>query len=97
MSTHSGPAPASLLVTPKRSTIQLAFAVIYIVWGVSYAVNRIMALQLPPLLAAGVRFALAGAWLTVIARTRGLALPQRPRDWRSVAAAAVLGVALAKA
>jgi drug/metabolite transporter (DMT)-like permease len=95
VSTHSGAARSgSALVTHSHTTIQLAFAVIYIVWGVSYAVNRIMALALPPLLAAGTRFALAGSLLTVIARTRGLALPQRPRDWRSIGAAAVLGVLL---
>jgi len=95
VSTHSGTAPASLLVTRSRATIQLAFGVLYIVWGVSYAANRIMALALPPLLAAGVRFALAGTWLTVIACTRGCALPRRPRDWLSVAAAAIFGVLLA--
>jgi drug/metabolite transporter (DMT)-like permease len=95
VSTHSGTAPASLLVTRSRATIQLAFGVLYIVWGVSYAANRIMALALPPLLAAGVRFALAGTWLTVIACTRGRALPRRPRDWLSVAAAAIFGVLLA--
>lgn len=47
----SDPAPtatASLLVTRSRSKIQLAFTVIYLVWGVTYAVNRIMALVLPP-------------------------------------------------
>ena len=54
-------APGSLLVTRSRSKIQLAFTVIYLVWGVTYAVNRIMALALPPFLAAGARFLLAGA------------------------------------
>ena len=84
----------SLFARRSRTAIQLAFAVIYIVWGVSYAVNRIMALNLPPLLAAGVRFMLAGTLLAAIARARGLALPRRRRDWQSLAAAAVLGVFL---
>ena len=84
----------SLLVTRSRPKIQLAFAIIYIVWGVTYAVNRIMALALPPFLAAGARFLLAGILLTVIARVRGLALPRSARAWRSVAAAAVLGIVL---
>ena len=43
---------SSPLVTHSRANIQLAFAVIYIVWGVTPAVNRIMALALPPLLIA---------------------------------------------
>jgi drug/metabolite transporter (DMT)-like permease len=91
------PAPTrtgSLLVTRSRSKIQLAFAVIYLVWGVTYAVNRIMALALPPFLAAGARFLLAGVLLAAIARWRGLRMPSNLRDWRSVAAAAVLGIVL---
>jgi drug/metabolite transporter (DMT)-like permease len=87
-------APASLLVTHSRGKVQLAFGVIYLVWGVSYAANRIMALALPPLLAAGVRFMLAGSLLTAVARARGLKLPGRRGDWLSVAAAALLGVVL---
>jgi len=85
---------ASLLVRRTRTTVQLAFAVIYVVWGVSYAVNRIMALALPPLLAAGVRFVLAGSLLTLVAQVRGLSLPHRARDWLAVGVAAVLGVVL---
>ena len=91
------PAPSvtgSLLVSRSRSNVQLAFTVIYVVWGVTYAVNRIMALALPPFLAAGARFLLAGIFLTAIARWRGLRMPGNLRDWRSVAAAAILGIAL---
>lgn len=95
MSGDPGSRPTgSLLITRSRAKIQLAFAVIYVVWGVTYAVNRIMALALPPFLAAGARFLLAGVFLAVIARARGLALPRSARDWRSVAAAAVLGIVL---
>jgi drug/metabolite transporter (DMT)-like permease len=96
VSTDTAPLPVtSPFAAPARRTIQLAFAVIYVVWGVSYAVNRIMALALPPLLAAGCRFLLAGSLLTCIAYARGLALPVRSRDWRIIGAAAVLGVLLA--
>lgn len=87
--------PASFFLTRRRSSVQLAFAVIYVVWGVSYAVNRIMALQLPPLMAAGVRFALAGSFLTVLARARGLSMPRGSRDWLSVSACAILGIGVA--
>ena len=82
----------ALLLTRTRQKTQLAFATIYIVWGVTYAVNRIMALALPPLLAAGVRFLLAAAVLLAFARWRGLALPRQGRDWRFLLAAALLGV-----
>lgn len=85
-------APAELLRTPRAARIQLAFAVIYVVWGVTPAVNRIMVLQLPPLLAAGARFAVAGTFLTALARARGLAMPKGPAEWHSLAVAAVLGI-----
>lgn len=77
-----------------RRKTQLAFATIYLVWGFTYAVNRIMALALPPLLAAGVRFLLAAALLLGFARWRGLALPRSRRDWRFLFGAALLGVVL---
>lgn len=85
-------ADSSLLLSRTRQKTRLAFATIYIVWGVTYAVNRIMALALPPLLAAGVRFLLAAGLLLAVARWRGLALPRRRRDWLFLLAAAVLGV-----
>ena len=85
----------SLFHRHSRASIRLAFAVVYVFWGVSYTVNRIMVLSLPPLLAAGARFALAGAVLAVIAATRRARWPQRPRDWLAVAVAAALGIALA--
>jgi drug/metabolite transporter (DMT)-like permease len=97
VSVEARPAPSGSLPFAHRSrtAVQLAFAVIYLVWGFTYAVNRIMALALPPLLAAGTRFMISGALLAVIARTRGVALPARRRDWYSIGATALLGVALA--
>jgi drug/metabolite transporter (DMT)-like permease len=86
--------PGSLLNTHSRARVRVAFGVIYLVWGTTYAANRIMALALPPVLAAGARFVLAGTLLAVVARARGLALPRGLRAWRAVVAAAVLGVAL---
>jgi drug/metabolite transporter (DMT)-like permease len=85
---------SSLLLTRTRQKTQLAFITIYIVWGVTYAVNRIMALSLPPLLAAGVRFLLAAGLLMAFARWRGLSLPRGRRDWLFLTAAALLGVVM---
>ncbi|MBV9619729.1 MAG: EamA family transporter [Gammaproteobacteria bacterium] len=85
---------AGLLQTSLRSRIRLAFAVIYLVWGVTYAVNRIMALNLPPLLAAGSRFLFAGGVLLLVARARGLALPSTGRDWALLTLAALLGITI---
>jgi drug/metabolite transporter (DMT)-like permease len=85
-------AGASLLRVRTRQKTRLAFMTIYIVWGMTYAVNRIMALSLPPLLAAGVRFLLAACILVAFARWRGLPLPRGRRDWRYLVAAALLGI-----
>lgn len=65
---------------------------IYTVWGVSYTVNRIMALSLPPLLAAGTRFVLAGGFLLLVTLARGLTLPRGWREWSILTLAAVLGI-----
>lgn len=53
-----------------------------------------MATELPPLLAAGVRFCFAGTLLTLILYRRGLSLPGRARDWRLAGAAALSGIVL---
>lgn len=94
MSTPARTARAAQPILSQRAAIQLAFAVLYIVWGVSYAANRIMALSLPPLLAAGVRFVLAGAFLVFVARARKLSFPRGAREWLSTAGAALLGIVI---
>ena len=48
-----------------------AMATIYIVWGSTYLAIRIMVETMPPLLGAGVRFAVAGAVFLAILRLRG--------------------------
>ena len=78
----------------RRRLVRYSFLTVYLVWGVSYAVGRIMATNLPPLLAAGVRFFFAGVLLTAIVYARRLSLPSRARDWRRAATAALLGVVL---
>lgn len=92
--TPAAPGAGSILVTRTRQKTRLAFVTIYIVWGVSFAVNRIMALALPPLLAAGSRFLLAACFLMGVAHWHGLKLPRSPRDWSFLTTAAVLGIVL---
>jgi drug/metabolite transporter (DMT)-like permease len=90
------PAPllATVFATRRRALVQASFATIYVVWGVSYAVGRIMATELPPLLAGGIRFCFSGTLLTLLVYASGLTLPTRARDWRLAAAAALLGIAV---
>jgi len=96
VATASAPAPplAALFATRHHRLVQACFVTIYLVWGVSYAVGRIMATELPPLLAGGIRFCFSGTLLTLLAHASGLPLPRRARDWRLVVAAALLGIAV---
>ncbi len=47
--------------------IWTGLAIIYVVWGSTYLAIRVMVETMPPLLSAGVRFAVAGAifWLAI--------------------------------
>jgi drug/metabolite transporter (DMT)-like permease len=85
-------AAGSLFERRERRLVRYAFLTVYVVWGVSYAVGRIMATNLPPLLAAGVRFLFAGVLLTTMVYARGLSLPARVSDWRRAGTAALFGV-----
>jgi drug/metabolite transporter (DMT)-like permease len=66
---------------------------VYIIWGTTYLGIRVSNETLPPLIAAGVRFALAGGVLYAITVRRGDVQGDRPgRDqWK---AAAIVGIAL---
>jgi len=72
-------------MSPARSSrvlLLLAFATIYVVWGSSYAATKFVVTDLPPLLAAGTRFTIAGLLLGLVAMLRGDRLPSGGREWR---------------
>ncbi len=73
----------------RRTRIVIAFAVIYVVWGSTFLATRWVVEEVPPFLAFGMRFALAGAMLLGVGKWRGEALP-RPRHWPALAAIGVL-------
>jgi len=66
----------------------LAFAIIYFVWGSTYLAIRVGVREVPPFLLAGIRFAIAGAFLFGWGRARGEAAPTR-REWRAAALLAI--------
>lgn len=72
-------APASITSPPSRGLLLLAFAAIFIVWGTTFLAIRYAVETIPPLLAAGMRHAVAGSVLFALAWLRGY----RPRrsDW----------------
>ncbi|HSW12273.1 MAG TPA: EamA family transporter [Solimonas sp.] len=73
----------------RSSSVALALATVYIVWGSSYLAIRVGMRDLPPFLFAGLRFCFAGALMLGWARWRGYKLPMQGADWRSIAVSAV--------
>ncbi len=65
--------------------IVAAMGMLYTVWGSTYLAIRVMVETIPPLLGAGLRFAIAGVVLAPIV------LRNRP-PWREVAGASLLGL-----
>jgi drug/metabolite transporter (DMT)-like permease len=63
--------------------VGLAYFAIYVLWGSTFLAIRTAVASIPPLLAAGVRFAIAGAILYGWALTSGVPQPSS-REWRNV-------------
>ncbi|NOT09296.1 MAG: EamA family transporter [Gemmatimonadales bacterium] len=63
----------------SRAGVFWSFAAIYIVWGSTYLAIRVMVASVPPFLAAGSRFLVAGGMLYAAARWRGVPAPPRRR------------------
>ena len=81
----------------QRSKVTLALAVIYLVWGTSYIATKVMVTDEPPLVAAGLRFTLAGTLLTAFAWWR-YGPPVLTRiELRHILAMAFLSVAFSNA
>jgi drug/metabolite transporter (DMT)-like permease len=72
----------SIMPAPKRISIILAFAGIYLIWGSTYLGILFAIRSIPPLFMAGTRFLLAGIILYSAARIAG-APRSRPVDWRT--------------
>jgi len=76
---------------PPQWKVWSALAAVYVIWGSTYLAIRVMVRDVPPLLGAGVRFAVAGAAMLAVLRARGV----RVRVTRAqLAAAAVVGILL---
>ncbi len=75
-------------INPGRGTgwmtIAGAFAAIYLIWGSTYLAIKIGLESLPPLLMAGLRFAVAGCLLYGWLRVRGVPRPSDRQWWSAV-------------
>ena len=67
---------------PKKISIILAFAGIYLIWGSTYLAILFAIQSIPPFLMAGSRFLLAGGIMYAIARFQGAPHPERS-TWRT--------------
>ena len=98
VSRHNGGVSSARRSRPSTAAVAVALLLVYVVWGSTYLAIAVMIETLPPLLAAGVRFATAGLLmlgaLYAIARLRRRDEPaERPTaaHWRT---AAVVGTLL---
>jgi len=66
-----------------------SLAAVYLIWSSTYLAIRIAVSDLPPLFSAGIRFAIAGGVMLVIAMRRGARIPAW-RDWLRVAPVGIL-------
>ena len=78
-------------VRAERWKLWTALGIVYLVWGSTYLAIRVMVRTMPPFLAGGLRFAVAGALLAAWLAWRGRSLRVRRRE---LAAAALLGASL---
>ncbi len=78
----SPPGPAMTADRPSRLLLIASFASVYVVWGSSFAATKLMVTGLPPFLAGGARFTVAGLLLMLLAMLLGQAVPRAAREWR---------------
>lgn len=75
------PAVATSVTSPSRTSLLLAFAAIYVIWGSTYLGIRIAIQTMPPFLMGAARFLIAGAVLLAAMKLRGAPWPTA-RQWR---------------
>lgn len=77
--------------------VRIALASIYLLWGTSYLATKIMVTDEPPLVAAGLRFLLAGVLLLIVAWWRYGPPVLNRVEWRHILVMGLLAVLLSNA
>jgi drug/metabolite transporter (DMT)-like permease len=77
--------------------VRVALAIVYLVWGTSYLATKIMVTDEPPLVAAGLRFLLAGALLLMFAWWRSGPPVLTRIEWRHMVVMGLLAVLFSNA
>jgi drug/metabolite transporter (DMT)-like permease len=78
-------------LAPPSWRVWSALSIVYVLWGGTYVAIRVMVQDIPPLLGAGARFAIAGVAMLVFLAARGHRVRVAPR---SLAAAGLVGLLL---
>ena len=73
-------APAAVPWPSARARVALSLLAVYAIWSSTYLALRVVVSALPALLSSGARYAVAGAVLLVVVRSRGTRFPTR-REW----------------
>ena len=61
------------MTTPRSGSrlLLVCFGLVYLIWGSAFAASKLVVHDLPPLLAGGLRFVVAGLGLAAVAFWRG--------------------------
>ncbi|HEY0362384.1 MAG TPA: EamA family transporter [Solirubrobacteraceae bacterium] len=78
-------------LSPPSWRVWSALSIVYVLWGGTYVAIRVMVEDVPPLLGAGARFAIAGVAMLAFLAARGHRVRVAPR---SLAAAGLVGLLL---
>jgi len=78
-------------LSPPSWRVWSALSIVYVLWGGTYVAIRVMVEDVPPLLGAGLRFAIAGVAMLAFLAARGRSVRVAPR---SLAAAGLVGLLL---
>src|SRR5215470_11885332 len=70
-------------MSSRTAKLVAAFFAVYVVWGSTYLAIRIAVETVPPMFAAGIRFAIAGVTLFGWSQLRGARAPSR-LEWRNL-------------
>lgn len=87
--TPSSGTTATAEATPGTTSIVLAFAAVYFIWGSTYLAIHFAIETMPPLTMATIRFAVAGVMLFVWSRSNGAPTPTRAQ-WKGAAVCGAL-------
>lgn len=75
---------------PKNVLIILAFFSIYVIWGSTYLLNKIVVAELPPFMLASIRFIIAGILIFIIAIISGKSIKVNAQQFKNTLIAGFL-------